>query len=849
MSVTVLNKIENGDWPTTEFDIISIDGQFELSDLSAIVAKRLPVTNCVFPNQTYVNKYPYLTNVHFHEPTNKKISMIIGTDEPRLWAVKESRYGRGRRDPVAQLGPLGWVLIGSRNSRSNQSSFIQIDYADIKTRLNRMYVMDFGDINPDKIGQSLDDQRALKVWRDSCKLITFQGEPHYQLALPYAQGERENVKLPPLEKVDKMARKRMAGLGRRLAKNPDLFEQTCEHMDKNKRNGVVRVLPPDEQRAPQGCPEWRLPLTLAIHPRKGKVRVCYDAAATVDGVSMNSELLSGPDLMNSLFGVLLRFRQEFVTIQGDLEGMFDQVRLDPKDCWMKCFYFWKNNDLSQDLELNQLMTQMFGSKPSPGACNFALKQTAHDNEHLYPEEIIFAIIWSFYMDDHLSSHPDPATAIRIITKLMELCRKGGFRLCKISSNHPEVLKAIPESERAVEPDQTFIEHSLGVKFDLQSDQFFFSLTHLQDRPNPTTPRQCLSILSSPFDPLCLIHPCSLKARKSLQLILAKGYGWDEKIEEKLLTVIWAWKDKLHFIDSLRFSRCFKKDFGAEPLQIDSHNFVDASELGLGCCSYLRFTYPNGFHVVFVAAKSLVTPFKPQTMPRLELTSARTGVRLWNQIKSELTYQISTVAFWTDSTSTLRKINNTARRFKIFDQNRLNELAESTNPSQWEFVRSELNPADLASRGFEADDQNAIHFFHHGPEFLSQSEDKWPIENWSRNLTEEDLKDVKDDKELASISVTPNKKSRNKVPPKGNFLIDKLMRSMSHTVYSWDHLIDHMVWLNRFAISRKSRSPMIKTAINVKEFRLATNDVIKWIQKKYFGELIDFFVTEFTQSSP
>ena len=261
--------------------------------------------------------------------------MIIGTDEPRLWAVKESRYGRGRRDPVAQLGPLGWVLIGSRNSRSNQSSFIQIDYADIKTRLNRMYVMDFGDINPDKIGQSLDDQRALKVWRDSCKLITFQGEPHYQLALPYVQGERENVKLPPLEKVDKMARKRMAGLGRRLAKNPDLFEQTCEHMDKNKRNGVVRVLPPDEQRAPQGCPEWRLPLTLAIHPRKGKVRVCYDAAATVDGVSMNSELLSGPDLMNNLFGVLLRFRQEFVTIQGDLEGMFDQVRLDPKDCWMK----------------------------------------------------------------------------------------------------------------------------------------------------------------------------------------------------------------------------------------------------------------------------------------------------------------------------------------------------------------------------------------------------------------------------------------------------------------------------------------------------------------------------------
>jgi hypothetical protein len=307
--------------------------------------------------------------------------------------------------------------------------------------------------------------------------------------------------------------------------------------------------------------------------------------------------------------------------------MFDQVRLDPKDCWMKCFYFWKNNNLSEDLELNQIMTQMFGAKPSPGACNYALKQTAHDNEHLFAEEVIFAILWAFYMDDLLSSYKNTKTAIRVITGLIDLCKKGGFRLCKITSNCAEVLKAVPETERAVEPDQSFIEHSLGVKFDLQSDELFFQLSHLQERPDPVTPRQCLSLLSSPFDPACFIHACSLKARKSLQLILAKGYGWDEPVEESLLKVIWQWKSKIHFIDKLRFKRCFKKDFGVDPIQIDGHTFVDASELGLGGISYVRFSYPNGFLVSFIAAKSLVTPFKPLTMPRLELNAAILGIRL------------------------------------------------------------------------------------------------------------------------------------------------------------------------------------------------------------------------------
>ena len=68
---------------------------------------------------------------------------------------------------------------------------------------------------------------------------------------------------------------------------------------------------------------WYIPHHGVYHPKKPKkIRVVFDCSSQYKGESLNKYLLQGPDLMNKLIGVLIRFRQEIVAFTTDIEAMF-----------------------------------------------------------------------------------------------------------------------------------------------------------------------------------------------------------------------------------------------------------------------------------------------------------------------------------------------------------------------------------------------------------------------------------------------------------------------------------------------------------------------------------------------
>ena len=91
---------------------------------------------------------------------------------------------------------------------------------------------------------------------------------------------------------------------------------------------------------------WYLPHHGVYHPKKKKLRVVFDCAASYQGVSLKTELLQGPDLTNSLIGVILRFRKEPVGIMSDIKSMFHQVRVAKSDVNYLRFLWWPQGDTS-----------------------------------------------------------------------------------------------------------------------------------------------------------------------------------------------------------------------------------------------------------------------------------------------------------------------------------------------------------------------------------------------------------------------------------------------------------------------------------------------------------------------
>ena len=87
------------------------------------------------------------------------------------------------------------------------------------------------------------------------------------------------------------------------------------------------------------------------------------------------------------------------------------------------------------------------------------------------------------------------------------------------------------------------------------------------------------------------------------------------------------------------------------------------------------------------AKSRVAPQKSVSIPHMELRAALLGVRLHDTVNKELRLPIRRSTFWSDSTSTLSWISSKRCKFHVYVANRVGEILETIEPSQWMYVSS------------------------------------------------------------------------------------------------------------------------------------------------------------------
>ena len=145
---------------------------------------------------------------------------------------------------------------------------------------------------------SRNDRYAMDLLNNSKKQVN----GHYQVKLLWKPG------CPKLNSNFKQAMFRLESLRRRFARDEKFQTLYTETMQGYVDKGFAERLN-EHDLEDDNC--WYLPHHAVSHPRKAnKVRVVFDCAARYNGTSLNEQLLTGPDLLNNLFSVLVLEREK-----------------------------------------------------------------------------------------------------------------------------------------------------------------------------------------------------------------------------------------------------------------------------------------------------------------------------------------------------------------------------------------------------------------------------------------------------------------------------------------------------------------------------------------------------------
>ncbi|XP_011858403.1 PREDICTED: uncharacterized protein LOC105555962 [Vollenhovia emeryi] len=306
-----------------------------------------------------------------------------------------------------------------------------------------------------------------------------------------------------------------------------------------------------------------------------------------------------------------------------------------------------------------------------------------------------------------------------------------------------------------------------------------------------TKRKILSEIAKLFDPLGLLGPVILHAKRLMQDVWRCETHWDESVPQSLHT---EWSEFVQQLDSIRQISFDRGLIAPEFRDIQLHGFCDASEVGYGACIYIRSVGKHRNIICKLAcAKSRIAPLKTVTIPRLELCGALILARLYRETSNALKITPDKVVFWSDSTIVLQWLKTSPHLLKTYVANRVVEIQDLTGSYEWRHVKSGDNPADAISRSQLPHNFLRNDTWQSGPRWLVRNESEWPIENMQ-------LTELTELRRNACLTI---------------HLDSEILKRYS----SYSKLCRVVAYCLRFRLSNKNTGPLDATEINESEIRI------------------------------
>ena len=302
------------------------------------------------------------------------VGLMIGGDN--IKAIEPLEIVQSNDDgPYAKRTRMGWCIVGpidkgsvSRDIHSNRTGITEvIQGQDITTgkpmshtfatassvqdmyvtnMLKEMFIMDFTEPASEKEGMSAEDRKFIQIMDDNVSKKNCQ----YELPLPFRNADVHlpNNRVQALRRLQSLKRKLLAD------------EKYCTAYNKFMKNLVTCAYARKAENSNDVPGKiWYAPHFGVLNPKKGKLRIVHDFSVTFKGRCLNEELIQGPNLANSMLGVILRFRREDVAYMADIEAMFFQVLVPEDQRSFLRYIYWPNGDLEAEPEDYEMCVHPF----------------------------------------------------------------------------------------------------------------------------------------------------------------------------------------------------------------------------------------------------------------------------------------------------------------------------------------------------------------------------------------------------------------------------------------------------------------------------------------------------------
>lgn len=348
-----------------------------------------------------------------------------------------------------------------------------------------------------------------------------------------------------------------------------------------------------------------------------------------------------------------------------------------------------------------------------------------------------------YVDDALVGAHSITAAIESRDQLIKALGSAGFSMRKWTSNAKKILSELPSDqllyEHFLEFDDRSTAKTLGIRWNATSDSFYFRTTPFPESCSYTK-REVLSQIYKLFDPAGWLAPCIIVAKIIMQRIWTEGTQWDEVISPESLVQWKSFQSSHQFINNIEIPRWF--DYSPK-CDVQFHGFSDASEKAYAAVLYVRIRTDESISTHLLSCKTRVAPLKTISIPRLELCGATLLAEMIDNLIPKLQIKNYSLFCWSDSTIVLSWLSKPPFYWTTFVANRVSQISQVMNPSTWYHVKSESNPADIASRGLLPQDLIDESLWWHGPKWLQQSEKNWPRHEMSSSeITDIEKKPIK-----------------------------------------------------------------------------------------------------------